>query len=43
MFIYVHVALKNRLENDIEKQAEINETLSQELLVELWDYDGKFL
>ena len=24
------------------RKAEINETLIQELLVELWDYDGKF-
>lgn len=24
------------------KKAEVNETLSQELLIQLWDYDGYF-
>ena len=35
---------KNKLEKIIlKRKAEINETLIQELLVELWDYDGKFI
>lgn len=47
-FIYILCSLisssplKYSLEKNSIWQAEINETLIQELLIELWDYDGKF-